>query len=39
VSFDDPERQPVLWNVTVGRGTLIVELGDHESDLWVMELE
>jgi len=39
VSFDDPDRQPVLWNVTVGRGTVIVELGDHESDIWIMELE
>jgi Tol biopolymer transport system component len=39
VSFDDPERQPVLWNVTVGRGSLIVELGDHESDIWIMDLE
>ena len=39
VPFDDPDRQPVWWNVNVGRGVLIVELGDHESDIWVMDLE
>jgi TolB protein len=39
VSFDDSDRQPLLWNVTVGRAVLIVELGDHESDIWVMDLE
>jgi serine/threonine-protein kinase len=39
VAFTDPERQPVLWNVTIGRDRLIVELGDHESDIWIMDLE
>jgi Tol biopolymer transport system component len=37
--FDDPDRQPVLWDFAVGHDQLIVEVGDHESDIWIMDLE
>jgi eukaryotic-like serine/threonine-protein kinase len=39
VRFDDPAHQPTHWQFAVDDRTLYVELGTHESDLWIADLE
>ena len=39
VRFDDPERRSIRYEWAVGAGRFFFTLTEHESDIWVMELE
>ena len=39
VRFDDPERRSIRAEWAVGAGRFFFTLTEHESDVWVMELE
>ena len=39
VRFDDPNRRSTRPEWAVGAGRFVFTLTEHESDVWVMELE